>query len=161
MNPIDLPLRDIHLPPGPGWWPPAPGWWVLAALVIVAAAVFRWQRHRHRRLSAADAARREIGRLRGMAPEIGPSRLAQELSVLVRRAAISFYPRAETASITGENWLRFLDRPFPDNPFTRGPGRLLAELPYRPGVSPDEAAPLLDLCARWIDAAAAQPGAKP
>jgi hypothetical protein len=161
MNPAELPLRDIHVPPAPGWWPPAPGWWILAVLLLVAFAAFWLWRRRHRKLSAADAARREIARLRSTAGQVGPLQLAQELSVLLRRAAISLYPRTETASITGENWLRFLDRPLPDQPFTCGPGRLLAELPYRPGVSMEETAPLLDLCARWIDAASAHGGTKP
>jgi hypothetical protein len=161
MNPLDLPLRDIHAPPPPGWWPPAPGWWILAALIFIAVAAFWSWRRRRPGLSAADGARREIARLRSTAAQIGPLQLARELSVLVRRAAISFYPRTETASITGENWLRFLDRPLPDAPFTLGPGRLLAELPYRPDVSMEQAGPLLDLCARWIDAASANAGAKP
>jgi len=154
MNPAELPLRDIHLPPAPGWWPPAPGWWLLAAMLFAALAGYWWWRHRRRALSAVVAARREVARLRLAAPQLGPSRLAQELSVLLRRAAISFYPRTAAAAITGEAWLRFLDQPLPGQPFTRGPGRLIAELPYRRTVSPEEAEPLLALCAQWVDAAA-------
>ena len=160
MNPVDLPLRDIHMPAAPGWWPPAPGWWVLAVFLVVAAAALWWVRRGGGSLSAAAAARQEVARLRAAAPQIEPSQLVRELSVLMRRAAISFYPRTEVAAITGEAWLQFLDRSLPGRPFSRGPGRLLAELPYRPGVTAEEAGPLLDLCAQWIETAAGGAGAK-
>jgi len=156
MNPAELPLHDIHVPSAPGWWPPAPGWWIAAALLVIVFAAFLWWR-RHRRLSAADAARAEIARLRLATPTIEPARLAQELSALLRRAAISFHPRAEAAALTGDHWLRFLDQALPEQPFSRGPGRLIAELPYRRSVSAEETAPLLDLCARWVEAAARRP----
>ena len=160
MTPADLPLRDIHVPAAPGWWPPAPGWWLLAGFVVMLMATFLWWRRRRGAVSAVEAAKRELARLRDTAPQLGPLRLAQELSVLMRRVAISLYPRTETAAITGEAWLAFLDRPFADRPFSDGPGRLLARLPYRPSVSREEAEPLLDLCARWLDAAAVPTGEK-
>ena len=65
MNPtIDvsqLPLRDIHLPGPIGWWPPAPGWWLVAALVLVAVALYgvHYYRGRHKR-----AALRALTRVR-------------------------------------------------------------------------------------------------
>ena len=31
-------LRDIHLPPEPGFWPPAPGWWILALILVLVAS---------------------------------------------------------------------------------------------------------------------------
>jgi Ca-activated chloride channel family protein len=123
-------------------------------LVATVAALAWWSRRRRNPLSAAAAAQQEIARLRQVAERLGPAGLAQELSVLMRRAAISFYPRDETAAITGAAWLAFLDRSLEGQPFSRGPGRLLATLPYRPAVSAEEAGPLLDLCARWLDAAA-------
>ena len=74
-----------------------------------------------------------------------------DLSVLMRRLSISAFPRAETASLTGEAWLRFLDDPLPDPGFTSGPGRILIEAPYRPEVRSTELQPLLVLCQQWID----------
>jgi hypothetical protein len=154
MNPAELPLRDIHVPAPPAWWPPAPGWWILCGILVAGAAAFWWWwRRRRRAATAAQIALRELARLRAAAPQIGAATLARELSVLMRRAAISFYPRAEAAAITGEAWLQFLDRPLEGNPFSKGPGRLLAELPYRPGAAAAETGPLLDLCERWIAAA--------
>ena len=56
MNPAAGPeLRDIHLPPPPGWWPPAPGWWLLAlvgVVVLVLAVRMLWRLERDRRWRA-------------------------------------------------------------------------------------------------------------
>lgn len=161
MNPAELPLRDIHLPPPPGWWPPAPGWWLLLGAVLLLIAALFWWRRRRRSESALSAARRELACLRAAVPTGDAHRLAQDLSVLMRRVALSFYPRAEVAALTGSAWLAFLDRGLADRPFEDGPGRLLAELPYRPQVSAAEVAPLFDLCARWIETAAATAESRP
>jgi hypothetical protein len=154
-DPKDLPLRDIHLPPEPSWWPPAPGWWALlfcAIAVAVIATLLR--RHRRKRLrSALYLARSELARLRGAA-DPDPRRQVQEISVLMRRAAISFYPRRETAALTGDDWLKFLDSMVEGAPFSQGPGRILKDAPYRPSVRAEEIGPLLDLCERWIEAVA-------
>jgi hypothetical protein len=154
-GPADLPLRDIHLPPDPPWWPPAPGWWALLFCVLAAAAALLLLRARRRRRlrSALHLAKSELARLRAT-PHPDPQRQVQEISVLMRRAAISLYPRRETAALTGDDWLSFLDGILEDAPFRRGPGRILADAPYRPAVQPEEIAPLLDLCGQWLEAAA-------
>jgi len=153
-DPLQLPLRDIHLPPAPGWWPPAPGWWLLALLLLVlVAAAFFWRRRReHMRRSAVSVARRELEALRRRAQEQEPVRVVAELSVLLRRLAISLFPRRATAGLTGAEWLGFLDRPFAERPFSEGPGRILVEAPYRPRVDKDEIMPLFPLCESWIEA---------
>ncbi|MEM8682735.1 MAG: DUF4381 domain-containing protein [Pseudomonadota bacterium] len=35
MNPTEIPIRDLHLPPEISWWPLAPGWWVILAIVAI------------------------------------------------------------------------------------------------------------------------------
>jgi hypothetical protein len=158
MTPADLPLRDIHLPPAPGWWPPAPGWWAGALIAAAAcAAALYWRRRRRRPRDAVAEARRLLDRLRDPDPWQEPARQAAELSALLRRVCVSRWPRAEVASLTGEAWLAFLDRVSGGDGFTRGGGRLLIEAPYRPMVTEPELAALLDLGARWLDAVAARP----
>jgi len=153
MNPAELPLRDIHLPPPPGWWPPAPGWWVLLAITISAGlGLLWWRRRAHRRRSAVAQARLELARLR-VDSTTAPALLAAELSTLLRRVCISLYPRQQVAGLTGDGWLRFLDEVGGGREFCHGPGRALTQAPYRPGVSRHELDPVLDLCATWIEAA--------
>lgn len=161
MDPAALPLRDIHLPAPVSWWPPAPGWWALAALLLGAALLALWLRARARRpvplrasaLSALGALERE------WQADRDDARLVREVSALLRRVSLSLHPRARTASLTGEHWLGFLDSVLGDTAFSQGPGRVLADGPYRraPEV---EGAQLLALARRWIERAA-QPSASP
>ncbi|MEA3641623.1 MAG: DUF4381 domain-containing protein [Lamprobacter sp.] len=126
-----LDLRDIHLPAEPGFWPPAPGWWLLFALLL---AVMLWlgrlgwtqyRGWRRRQHILAELDRLEGSGLRGPA-------LVAALSALLKRVALSRYPRTEVAALTGEAWLTFLDRSGGDGRFTGGPGRVLAEGAYAP-----------------------------
>ena len=155
MNAEQLPLRDIHLPDPVSWWPPAPGWWWLGGLtllLLLAAwlTVILRNRGRLRReaLSAlAEISQRHTGSGDG-------HELCQSLSTLLRRVSLSLYPRSQVASLTGQEWLEFLQGNLPDDPaqsFIRGPGRVLAEAPYNPGAEVD-AHRLLEICRRWITA---------
>jgi len=139
-------LRDIHLPPEPGWWPPAPGWWLLALLVIVlivaVALKLRNMRRRRRRdreiMSEFDL---HVQRARG-----DSARLAQELSQFLRRLAIRENPA--TAGWQGQRWLAYLDTRSDSQEFAQGIGRVLVEAPYRPDANFDNAA-LIALVRRW------------
>jgi hypothetical protein len=138
MNPDQIPLRDIHLPSGIGWWPLAPGWWVVLAIVAIAAgwllyrAWLDWRAGRARRaalrqLSALDTAYRETGDVVA---------LGKQLSELLRRAMLAYAPRREVAGLTGNRWLEMLDSGLDERPFSDGPGQSLEVLPYRdPGLA--------------------------
>lgn len=140
-------LRDIHLPPAVSWWPPAPGWWVLAALLVAALGFgYLWYRHR-RRTGWRRNALAELNLLRNSQG----GELVRQLSTLLRRVAISRFPRDEVAALTGARWLAFLDRTLGDGtPFQSGVGAVLGSGPYARNVS-IEATALLALCRRWID----------
>lgn len=51
----------------------------------------------------------------------------------------------------GEAWLRWLDQTLGEAQFSQGPGRWLAEAPYRPAPEADLEA-LLALCRSWLKA---------
>lgn len=141
MNPSSqqlLQLRDIHLPGGPAFWPPAFGWWVLAAALVallawvsvVALRRYRIRRHRQRVLVA-------LARLeQGLASERTPEVLAR-ISVLLRRLALTQFPRQQVAVLTGTAWLRFLDDSGGNGRFAKGPGQVLATGPYQRSLSSD------------------------
>lgn len=128
MDPTRLPLRDVHLPPSPGWWPPAPGWWWLAGAVLVpllALAGWKlWRIQRRRRWSRWFQAQTGGGT---------PGERLAAMSALLRRATRRAEPGAE--HLQGEDWLRFLDGPR-GQAFTAGPGRILLDGSYRPQVDP-------------------------
>lgn len=146
MKPDLNQLRDIHLPAPVPWWPPAPGWWALSVLLLAAGALAYVIYLRCRRNRWRGGALAELARLRAMPPE----RQLCELSVLLRRVAISRFPRRDVASLTGEDWLDFLDRTLGDDAaFRSGAGRVLLNGPYA-GNAQFDAPSLLNLCERWI-----------
>ncbi len=143
-------LHDIVVPEPLPWWPPAPGWIVLAVLALLAGVGLawirwrRWKRDAYRRAALTELDRIGSDRTGGLAA----------LPALIKRTALAAYPRAEVASLHGDAWLEFLDREGKTDRFSRGPGRLLPELSFRPGAAEriDErgATELLALTRDWI-----------
>ena len=56
----------------------------------------------------------------------------RHLPELMKRTALAAFPRAQVASLSAIEWLRFLDRTGHTDAFTRGHGQLLPELAYDP-----------------------------
>ncbi len=141
MDPEQIPLRDLHLPEAIGLWPLAPGWWALILLAVAGLVYLLYQRIQRWRWNAARRlALRELARVR-REYEQGADAIAlgKELSELVRRSMLAYAPRGDVAGLTGDAWLRWLDRGLNDAPFTGGAGRNLETLPYqRPEKVQDE-----------------------
>ena len=130
---MTLPLRDLHLPEPVGWWPLAPGWSLLIGLVIVAIAYGLVRAYQRRQRNAARRyALRELARYEAeYRKHKDPVTLAKQLSQLLRRGMLAYAPRTEIAGLTGEAWLRWLDRGMPLPYFYTDGGKSLLELPYR------------------------------
>lgn len=153
MNPADplAQLADIHLPDPVSAWPPAPGWWLLALLIIglvIGAIVFLVQRYRKR------AWRREalayLRELQTRQDQLPGTDMASALSGLLKQVAITRFGRHQTASLSGDTWLRFLDDKGKTTAFTQGPGRALGDDIYRPDAVIDVEG-LFKLSQEWIE----------
>lgn len=133
MDPNQLPLRDLHLPPPVDWWPLAPGWWfVIALLALGLAWLIRlaWRKRQFlapRRHAVRSLAAIEADYLRHQDPVL----LARQASELLRRTMLAYAPRHEVAGLTGEAWLSWLDRGLPVPYFHTEGGKSLLQLPYR------------------------------
>ena len=139
MNtPIRLPA-DVHEGVAPGWWPPAPGWWLLAAMVAALALWLGWRAaHRRRRRNAI------LGMFDEAVARAGtPSEQVAAMSELLRRAARRQEATADVLS--GEDWLRFLDRGMPQPSFVEGAGTLLRDGGFRADVGVEEVAALREV----------------
>lgn len=157
MNEQTLDLRDIHLPEPISWWPLAPGWWLLFAaiiLIIVFAYILR-KIYLGKQLKREIAA--ELENIKKYFSETGNrSQLAKSLSVLLRRASITYYPATNIAGLTGEHWLAYLDKsnqhPAGSKKFQSDTGRILLTAPYLPdNASLDfDANELIQLCESWL-----------
>lgn len=154
MNPNELPLRDIHLPPEISWWPLAWGWWLvlLLALLGLVALVWWWLKrpvtNQRVNISAQASALQELERIEQQYSN-DPMGLVRELSVLLRRMAISLYGRRSVAGLTGVTWLQFLDKQSGSPVFSQRFQQALTELPYRAQGSVDVSA-LVQEVRQWL-----------
>ena len=152
MPTTQLPLKDIHLPEAISWWPPAIGWWLLAVLIPLSIALVYWIYKRLTRKTAIKTAKQNLAAIKDNTALDNKQKL-RELSMLIRRVAISVNPRTEAASLTGRQWLAFLDSSVTGAPFSEGCGQLLVDAPYR-NTSPSgvEISQLISLCEDWLKA---------
>ncbi len=145
-------LRDIHLPPEPGFWPPAPGWWLTVLLLLLLSAwltvrlrdLYHLKRQRRELTEAMDRLDRDCGKHED-------ALFAAGVSALLRRLALQRFPQDPVAPLNGQDWLAFLDRHGGQQKFQNGPGCVLAEAPYAPDQTFDRMA-LKTLATEWIRA---------
>ncbi len=161
-EPASLPLRDIHLPDPVSLWPLAPGWWALMILLVTVTLLTMYfiRRYRNHKISALYLAKQELERIKtDFNINNDKSNLVKELSELIRRLSISIFPREESAGLTGEEWLKFLDQYSDKNEFDTGIGRVLIEAPYQadPEFNSNE---LLALIATWVESVGKRKGNK-
>lgn len=155
-DPSTLPLREIHLPESVGWWPPAPGWWLLPVLLLLGlgAAWFSRLLYRRRKYSAINMAKKELAAIRSRyAADRDAGRCVRSVSGLLRRVSISVFPRAESAGLTGDDWVAFLQSGSRQQA-SGNIGRLLLEAPYRRQVAREEVESLMGFCSDWIESVA-------
>jgi len=133
-------LHDLVMPPPEPWWPLTPGWMiVLAVLLLVLLAVllrafFRWQ---------ADRYRREAIQLLD-----DPSFPDSSLPELVKRVAVTAWPREEVAKLTDRPLLEFLNHTAASE-FSREGGDSLEAAAFNPGSVPDPG-DLREAVRKWV-----------
>lgn len=144
-------LRDIHAPAAVEAWPPAIGWWILAALAVLAVVgliawlYVRWQRNRYRREALAQL---ELY-FTDFETDGDLHAYLDRSSKLLKLTALTRYPRTSVAPLTGEAWVRFLDRSADTNEFSMGAGQVLISASYEPDPKVD-VHDLHELAAYWI-----------
>jgi hypothetical protein len=149
MSPEPLPLKDFHMPAPIGWWPPAPGWWLAFGLILILTYGGYLLYKRLARPNVVKAAKKILQTLKNS--DYHNAKKLAELSILLRRVAISLHSRRGIAGLTGESWLAFLNESVQGTPFTEGIGRHLAIAPYqREALPDDQMEALLSLCEQWL-----------
>lgn len=133
-------LVEPPQPPPVAMTPQTAGWAVLAGLLIGALAWAGWRAWRRWRANAYRRA--ALAELRAAGDD--PAAIA----AILRRAALAAWPRPQVASLTGADWLHFLDATGGGGSFHDGPGRVLARAPYCAGTPPSPG--LAELAALWI-----------
>ncbi len=132
-------LRDIHTPGMIETGLPAPGWWVLAALAVLLLYVgltwlFRfWRNNRYRREAMSELTQL----FEDWQKSEDDLAYLEALQKLLKRAALTSFPREDVAGLTGEAWVQFLDRTTDSHDFSIGEAEALIDGTYRPDISVD------------------------
>jgi len=131
MDPL-AELRNIHFPDPVSGFPTAPGWWLLAILVLVGTyfllrwLIRYWRSNRYRRVGT-----KQLNAIfKQFEFDEDPKQYLARFSELLKRLALTVYPREAVASLTGEEWVAFLDRSAGSKAFSMGPGQVLMYSPY-------------------------------
>jgi hypothetical protein len=134
-------LHDFQQPAPVSWMPHTTAWYVLfavvAALVVWVALRMAqtWRRNRYRRAALAE--------LETTSPAA--------LSALMKRTALAAWPREVVASLSGGEWLDFLDASAAGRRFAGAPGNRIEEIAISgERVAPEEERRLRELAAQWI-----------
>lgn len=146
-------LHDVVTPEPVSWAPQTAGWAVLAGILVVLAAWLGWRAwkkaraNRYRKVALAEIERVAEGLRDDPAAALGA------VNEILKRAALTAWPRAEVASLAGPSWLEFLDSTSAGRDFRDGPGGVLADDVYAPGDTPatdEERRAFLEVVRRWI-----------
>ncbi|MFJ1269639.1 DUF4381 domain-containing protein [Legionella lytica] len=144
-------LKDIHLPDAISWWPLAPGWYGLITLVVLLIAVLAAYLYRHH--SYALAKKQALLLLANYhedyEKEHNTSSSSAQISELLRRVALVYYPRTEVASLHGEAWLQFLNQTSTGIDFN-AVRTLLLDAPFKAVDTGMDLNPLFSHAQRWI-----------
>ena len=149
-------LNDIVLPATIGWWPLATGWYVLIGFLLISLAWFsyrllrRWIKNSYRRAALHEL---QLLEERIQQPEVRDASLRQ-IPVLLKRTALSVYPRKQVASLTGKDWFYFLNSTVKNPLFTESSASTLNMVTYSTGglstVDAQATTALLDASRSWL-----------
>ena len=145
-------IDEIILPETVSWWPSAPGWRFLGfflggvLLVCIWRLTKRWYQNRYRR--------KALQLLEQLEQNASLTEIIAKLPFYIKATALHAYPRTDVASLTGNDWLAFLDDHYLGPSFQQGTGRHLLTISYQSSdkwqFNDDEATQLLNMVRQWI-----------
>lgn len=134
-------LHDYYQPPPPSWIPHTVGWYVLFAILallliwLIIHALRTWLSNRYRREALRELALATPG----------------QFSALIKRTALAAWPREQVASLSGDDWLNFLNQTAKTESFQTAPGNRIEELALRTSdTSAEDEQALRAIIANWI-----------
>lgn len=141
MHDLAMPEPIALLPQTDGWWVLI-GWLVGLGLIGALKLSARRRRNRYRREALA-----KLHRLVRDNASRAEASAAVRVAELVKRTALSAYPRTEVASLYGDDWADFLVRTSGGDPLITSAATRLARAAYAPDIQLEEIAAGAE---RWI-----------
>jgi len=140
-NPVLSKLHDYYQPAQPAWVPQTVGWYVLFVLLallllwLLFRTIHRWFANRYRREALRELA----------------LTTPDQFSALLKRTALAVWPRDQVASLSGDDWLKFLSEAAKLQSFQTAPGNQIENLALcTSSPSPEEEHALRTITAQWI-----------
>lgn len=132
-------LAEVPQPDPVSMVPQTGGWIVVAAIASVLLARFIWKTVARYR---ANAYRRDALHALSSAGDD-----AAQISSILKRTALAAYPRQRVASLSGEEWLLFLDQTLGSNAFSNRTGLNMGSAAYQTSSQVDG---LNQLARDWV-----------
>jgi len=101
-------LHDIITPDPVSFWPLADGWIVL--LILFVSLLLPWLLYQYGLYQSNAYRRAALSELNEIKSIQAPRQQLEQLFSLLKRTALSVYPREQIAALTGEQWWDFLNK---------------------------------------------------
>jgi len=149
-------LNDIVLPEAAGWWPLAIGWYFLFGLSLILLVWFIYTSIQRRIKN--QYRRTALHQLQLLALDINRAEKREfalrQIPILLKRTALTAYPRKQLASLAGRRWHEFLNSKVSTPSFNESCCNSLDSISYSVGnldnVTTEEASELLQACEHWL-----------
>lgn len=108
-------MHEISLPAAVAWLPQGPFWSALLLMACAGLSVYLWRVYR--RYCSNHYRRQALARLQKISlqwkQQSGREKACRDLALLIRRVALTAWPRTDSASLVGQSWLEFLHKSAP------------------------------------------------
>jgi LPXTG-motif cell wall-anchored protein len=137
-------MHDLAVPEPVSWLPQTDGWWILLIWLVLLAGIgiaglVGWRRrNRYRREALSELA---------SIVEFGGPGGAAAVAELIKRTALTVFPRTEVAALYGEKWSAFLVRTGGNDEEINAVASHIARASYAPDVEVEE---IIRGAERWI-----------
>ncbi len=149
-------MRDVKSVHEVSPYPVAIGWWFVLAL-IVAIILFNLAliyKKRQYRKSWMFELEQQLDNMIKNFDQVSPKKTISELNELMKRIAMQFYKRTETASMEGIQWLKWLSARDPNGFNWIKKGKILIMYPYmqeeKVVAKKSEVVPLIKAIKEWV-----------
>lgn len=145
-----LNLRDIHMPLPVSAWPPGPGYFVIAACVaaiLIGYVLYRTYRRKGALIREA-LAKLDILEQDYQNQVHSTQYTAANITTLLKRVALVYHPRAQVASLSGADWICFLNQTSKELDFSSVSESIL-DSPFNPKAK-EPLSPLFDITRLWL-----------